>query len=89
MDLLRYETAGNTLVKSISIHKGDVRSALCDLSNFILKSNNLNKNINFVVPPDQIKVFRKIPKSGNNIENPYLAAKKILSDENDIDISEV
>ena len=89
VDLLRCETAGNTLVKSISIHKGDVRSALCDLSNFILKSNNLNKNVNFVVPPDQIKVFRKIPKSGNNIENPYLAAKKILSDENDIDISKV
>ena len=89
VDLLRYETAGNTLVKSISIHKGDVRSALCDLSNFILKSNNLNQNVNFVVPPDQIKVFRKIPKSGNNIENPYLAAKKILSDENDIDISKV
>ena len=89
VDLLRHETAGNTLVKSISIHKGDVRSALCDLSNFILKSNNLNKNINFVVPPDQIKVFRKIPKSGNSIENPYLAAKKILSDENNIDISKV
>ena len=89
VDLLRYETAGNTLVKSISIHKGDVRSALCDLSNFILKSNNLNQNVNFVVPPDQIKVFRKIPKSENNIENPYLAAKKILSDENDIDISKV
>ena len=89
VDLLRYETAGDTLVKSISIHKGDVRSALCDLSNFILKSNNLNQNVNFVVPPDQIKVFRKIPKSGNNIENPYLAAKKILSDENNIDISKV
>ena len=89
VDLLKYEIAGNTLVKSIPIHKGDVQSALYDLSNFVNESNNLNLNINFVVPPDQIKVFRKIPKSKNNIENSYLAAKKILNEENDIDISKV
>ena len=62
VDLLKYEIAGNTLVKSIPIHKGDVQSALYDLSNFINDSNNLNLNVNFVVPSDQIKVFRKIPK---------------------------
>ena len=89
MDLLKYETAGNTLVKSIPINKGDVQSALYDLSFFINESNDLNLNINFVVPPDQIKVFRKIPKSGNNMENSYLAAKKILNEENDIDTSKV
>jgi hypothetical protein len=89
IDLLKYETAGNILVKSISIHKGDVQSALCKLSNYINKSNNLNLNVNFVVPPDQIKIFRKIPKSKNDIGNSYLAAKKILNEENDIDISKV
>jgi len=89
VDLLEYEKAGNTLVKSIPIHKGDVQSALFDLSNFVNESNNLNLNINFVIPPDQIKVFRKIPKSENNMENSYLAAKKVLNEENDIDISKV
>lgn len=89
VDLLEYEKAGNTLVKSIPIHKGDVQSALYDLSNFVNESNNLNLNINFVIPPDQIKVFRKIPKSENNMENSYLAAKKVLNEENDIDISKV
>ena len=89
VDLLEYEKAGNTLVKSIPIHKGDVQSALYDLSNFVNESNNLNLNINFVIPPDQIKVFRKIPKSENNMKNSYLAAKKVLNEENDIDISKV
>ena len=89
MDLLKYEKAGSTLLKSISIHKGDVQSALYKLSNFIIKSNNLNLNVNFLIPSDQIKVFRKIPKNEINIENSYLAAKKVLNEENDIDISKV
>jgi hypothetical protein len=89
VELLKYEAAGHTVIKSSAIHKGDVKSALGELSAFIFRNNDLNHNVDFVVPPNQIKIFRKIQKNTNNTENTTLVAKKFLNKENNIDISEV
>ena len=89
VELLKYEAAGHTVIKSSAIHKGDVKSALGELSAFIFRNNDLNHNVDFVVPPNQIKIFRTIQKNTNNTENTNLVAKKFLNKENNIDISEV
>ena len=89
VELLKYEAAGHTVIKSSAIHKGDVKSALGELSAFIFRNNDLNHNVDFVVPPNQIKIFRKTQKNTNNTENANLIAKKFLNKENDINISEV
>lgn len=88
-ELLEYRTAGPTILQSVAIYKGDIQSALSELSTFISKNSNLNNNVNFVVPPDQIKVFRKIVKSEDNKENIKFVAKKVLTEQNNIDISQV
>ena len=88
-ELLEYRTAGPTNLQSVAIYKGDIQSALSELSTFISKNSNLNNNVNFVVPPDQIKVFRKIVKSEENKENITFIAKRVLTEQNNIDISEV
>ena len=89
VELLKYEVAGHTVIKSSAIHKGDVTSALRELSAFIFRKNDLNHNVDFVVPPNQIKIFRKIQKNTKNTEDINSVAKKFLNKETDIDISEV
>ena len=79
VELLKYEAAGHTVIKSSAIHKGDVKSALGELSAFIFRNNDLNHNVDFVVPPNQIKIFRTIQKNTNNTENTNLVAKKFLN----------
>ena len=88
-ELLKYGTAGPTIIRSVAIYKGDIQSALSKLSTFISQNSNFNNNVNFVVPPDQIKVFRKIVKSEDNKENITFIAKRVLTEQNNIDISEV
>ena len=88
-ELLKYGTAGPTIIRSVAIYKGDIQSALSKLSTFISQNRNFNNNVNFVVPPDQIKVFRKIVKSEDNKENITFIAKRVLTEQNNIDISEV
>jgi hypothetical protein len=89
VELLKYGAAGHTVIKSIAIYKGDIKSALAELSAFIFRNNNLEHDVDFVVPPEQIKIFRKILKIKNNTENANFVAKKFLKEENDIEISEV
>jgi hypothetical protein len=89
VELLKYGAAGHTVIKSIAIYKGDIKSALAELSAFIFRNKNLEHDVDFVVPPDQIKIFRKILKIKNNTENTNFVAKKFLKEENDIEISEV
>ncbi|MDA7592539.1 hypothetical protein N8714_02580 [Rhodobacteraceae bacterium] len=89
VELLKYEVAGHTVIKSSAIHKGDVTSALRELSAFIFQKNDLNHNVDFVVPPNQIKIFRKIQKNTKNREDTNSVAKKFLNKETDVDISEV
>ncbi len=88
-ELLKYGTAGPTIIRSVAIYKGDIQSALSKLSTFISQNSNFNNHVNFVVPPDQIKVFRKIVKSEDNKENITFIAKRVLTEQNNIDISEV
>ena len=88
-ELLKYGTAGPTIIRSVAIYKGDIQSALSKLSTFISQNSNFNNNVNFVVPPDQIKVFRKIVKSEDNKENITFIAKRVLTEQNNIDLSEV
>ena len=88
-ELLKYGTAGPTIIRSVAIYKGDIQSALSKLSTFISQHRNFNNNVNFVVPPDQIKVFRKIVTSEDNKENITFIAKRVLTEQNNIDISEV
>ena len=78
VELLKFEAVGHTVIKSSAIHKGDVKSALGELSAFIFRNNDLNHNVDFVVPPNQIKIFRKTQKNTNNTENANLIAKSFL-----------
>ena len=48
VELLEYRTAGPTNLQSVAIYKGDIQSALSELSTFISKNSNLNNNVNFV-----------------------------------------
>ena len=77
-ELLKYGTAGPTIIRSVAIYKGDIQSALSKLSTFISQNRNFNNNVNFVVPPDQIKVFRKIVKSEDNKKILLLLPKGFL-----------
>ena len=90
VELLRNGKAGATVVKSVAIYKGDVHSALQELSAFIHKNRSLNHYVDFIIPADQIKVYRKIIRS-ENIDKDDMNAliRKILEEEFKIDVSQV
>ena len=90
VELLRNGKAGATVVKSVAIYKGDVHSALQELSAFIHKNRSLNHYVDFIIPADQIKVYRKIIRS-ENIDKDDMNGfiRKILEEEFKIDVSQV
>ena len=90
VELLRNGKAGATVVKSVAIYKGDVHSALQELSAFIHKNRSLNHYVDFIIPADQIKVYRKIIRS-ENIDKDDMNAliRKVLEEEFKIDVSQV
>ena len=77
VELLKYEAAGHTVIKSSAIYKGDVKSALGELSAFIFRNNDLDHSVDFVVPPNQIKIFRKIQKKYEEYRGYQFSCKKV------------
>ena len=47
------------VVKSVSIDKGDVETALKECYVFIRENKSLSNKINFLIPSEQIKIFIK------------------------------
>ena len=75
------------VVKSVSIDKGDVETALKECYVFIRENRSLSNEINFLIPSEQIKVFIKHVDKEDYQNNINTIAENFLKNEKNIDIS--
>ena len=75
------------VVKSVSIDKGDVETALKECYVFIRENKSLSNEINFLIPSEQIKVFIKHVDKEDYQNNINTIAENFLKNEKNIDIS--
>ena len=75
------------VVKSVSIDKGDVETALKECYVFIRENKSLSNEINFLIPSEQIKVFIKHVDKEDYQNNINTIAEDFLKNEKNIDIS--
>ena len=75
------------VVKSVSIDKGDVETALKECYVFIRENKSLSNKINFLIPSEQIKVFIKHVDKEDYHNNINTIAENFLKNEKNIDIS--
>jgi len=75
------------VVKSVSIDKGDVETALKECYVFIRKNKSLSNEINFLIPSEQIKIFIKHVDKEDYRNNINTIAENFLKNEKNIDIS--
>ena len=75
------------VVKSVSIDKGDVETALKECYIFIRENKSLSNEINFLIPSEQIKVFIKHVDKEDYQNNINTIAEDFLKNEKNIDIS--
>ncbi|MDP6191500.1 MAG: hypothetical protein QGF19_01115 [Paracoccaceae bacterium] len=75
------------VVKSVSIDKGDVETALKECYVFIRENKSLSNKINFLIPSEQIKIFIKHVDKEDYKNNINTIAENFLKNEKNIDIS--
>ena len=75
------------VVKSVSIDKGDVETALKECYVFIRENKSLSNKINFLIPSEQIKIFIKHVDKEDYQNNINTIAENFLKNEKNIDIS--
>ena len=75
------------VVKSVSIDKGDVETALKECYVFIRENKSLSNEINFLIPSEQIKIFIKHVDKEDYQNNINTIAENFLKNEKNIDIS--
>ncbi|NCV48249.1 MAG: hypothetical protein EBW46_00820 [Rhodobacterales bacterium] len=75
------------VVKSVSIDKGDVETALKECYVFIRENKSLSNEINFLIPSEQIKIFIKHVDKEDYKNNINTIAENFLKNEKNIDIS--
>ena len=75
------------VVKSVSIDKGDVETALKECYVFIRENKSLSNKINFLIPSEQIKIFIKHVDEEDYKNNINTIAENFLKNEKNIDIS--
>ena len=75
------------VVKSVSIDKGDVETALKECYVFIRENKSLSNKINFLIPSEQIKIFIKHVDKEEYKNNINTIAENFLKNEKNIDIS--
>ena len=75
------------VVKSVSIDKGDVETALKECYVFIRETKSLSNKINFLIPSEQIKIFIKHVDKEDYKNNINTIAENFLKNEKNIDIS--
>ncbi len=77
------------VVKSVSIDKGDVETALKECYVFIRENKSLSNKINFLIPSEQIKIFIKHVDKEDYQNNINTIAENFLKNEKNIDISAI
>ena len=75
------------VLKSVSIDKGDVETALKECYVFIRENKSLSNKINFLIPSEQIKIFIKHVDKEDYQNNINTIAENFLKNEKNIDIS--
>ena len=75
------------VVKSVSIDKGDVETALKECYVFTRENKSLSNKINFLIPSEQIKIFIKHVDKEDYKNNINTIAENFLKNEKNIDIS--
>ena len=75
------------VVKSVSIDKGDVETALKECYVFIRENKSLSNKINLIIPSEQIKIFIKHINKEDYQNNINTIAENFLKNEKNIDIS--
>ena len=80
-------TTYDKVVKSVSIDKGDIETALKECFIFIRENKSLSNEINFLIPSEQIKVFIKHVDKEDCQDNINTIAENFLKNEKNINIS--
>ena len=87
MELHDDSATDDKVVKSVSIDKGDVETALKECYVFIRENKSLSNKINFLIPSEQIKIFIKHVDKEDYQNNINTIAENFLKNEKNIDIS--
>ncbi|NDA30057.1 MAG: hypothetical protein EBZ12_06365, partial [Alphaproteobacteria bacterium] len=87
MELHDDSATNDKVVKSVSIDKGDVETALKECYVFIRENKSLSNKINFLIPSEQIKIFIKHVDKEDYQNNINTIAENFLKNEKNIDIS--
>ena len=79
----------DSVVKSVKIQKGDVKTALKECYIFLNENRNLRTDINLSIPNEHIKFFIKNLDRKDDEDNVNLIAQYFLKNEKNIDVSTI